>query len=236
MRQQCEQKDSTPGCVRRGPYSSVVSLDDRAADRWPHAHAFGLARVNASKRWSKLSGVSPGPESCTATSTLSNASAALVISSSRDPSTPLIASTALMIKFSSTCCSWTRSPRMGGRSCASWSCNATRFLSSSLRARAVASRIVSLMSNGSRRGGTLLMRERIRPITSSARRPSLMIRPSACRISPRSGGCLSSQREAACALVTTAIGCLTSCAIEAVRCPMVVTRLACASAIAPRAM
>ena len=58
--------------------------------------------------------------------------------------------------------------------------------SSSLRVSSMTSRIASLMSNRSCRGGAFLMRARIRPMTSLARLPSLTIRSSACRTSSRS--------------------------------------------------
>ena len=108
---QREPKDSAVGLVRGGPYPSPVSFDDRTADRESHAHAAGLGRVECVERRSRLSGFSPGPESCTSTSTPFDASSAVLIINSRDPSlTSLIASTALTIKLRITCCSWTRSP------------------------------------------------------------------------------------------------------------------------------
>src|SRR5882762_3840758 len=116
--------------------------------------------------------------------------------------------------------------------CANWVCNETPLLDSSLRVRATTSTMASLMSNRSVRAGTFLIRARIRSTTSLARMPSFTIRATACRVSSRFGGRASSQRNAAWALVTVAaIGWLTSWAIEAVSCPMVVTRLTCASSI-----
>ena len=69
---------------------------------------------------------------------------------------------------------------------------------------AITSRIVSLMSSWSFRAGAFLTSARIRLMTSPARLPALTIRSSACRTSSGSGGCILSQRKAACALVTTA--------------------------------
>ena len=65
-----------------------------------------------------------------------------------------------------------------------------------------------------------------------ARSPSLTISVNASRTSTRSGGCALRKRNAASALVMVAAsGWLTSCAIEAASCPMVVTRLIWASSI-----
>src|SRR6516162_4093762 len=59
------------------------------------------------------------------------------------------------------------------------------------------SSISSLMFSWSCRGAAFLTGARIRPITSLARLPSLMIRSRASRTSSRSGGSAPSQRDAA---------------------------------------
>jgi len=41
---QGELKDGTPGYVCRGPHTAAMRLDDRPADRQPHAHAIGFRR------------------------------------------------------------------------------------------------------------------------------------------------------------------------------------------------
>ncbi|MNY09254.1 hypothetical protein D3C86_1421620 [compost metagenome] len=88
------------------------------------------------------------------------------------------------------------------------------------------------MSTGSLRGGDFLISWRMRPSTSPARLASLTMRVSASPTSLTLGGCAPSQRSPAWALVTVAaIGWLTSCAIDAASCPMVATRLACASSV-----
>ena len=88
------------------------------------------------------------------------------------------------------------------------------------------------MSTGSLRGGAFLTRSRIRPRRRPLDLPSLTICPSDCSYLVQFGGWACSQRSAAWALVTVAaIGWLTSWAIEAVSCPMVATRFACASSV-----
>src|SRR5919109_4785926 len=42
---QGELKGRTVVAISRGPQPAPVSLDDRAADRHPHTHAFGLGRI-----------------------------------------------------------------------------------------------------------------------------------------------------------------------------------------------
>ncbi len=76
------------------------------------------------------------------------------------------------------------------------------------------------------------MKSRTRPMISPARIESFTMRSSACLTSSKLAGCAPSQRTAAAALAAAApIGCLTSWAIEAVSCPIVATRFACASSI-----
>ena len=73
---------------------------------------------------------------------------------------------------------------------------------------------------------------RKRRITPLARLPSSIIHSTERRAAFRSGVSQSSQRRQASALATTAAsGWFTSWAIEAVSCPIVVTRLTCASSI-----
>ncbi len=177
------------GQIWRSPYTSPVSFDNRTADRESHAHAIGLARIE-SRTMISAPGESSFPEPTTR---------------SRRPSlTPLIASIALMIKLSSTCCSWTRSPGIDGKSLESRVSNETPPFSAWPRVRATTSRIVSLMSNRVFRGGTFLTRARIRLITSPARLASLTIWRRASRPSSKLGGWAASQRNAAPALVATA--------------------------------
>src|SRR5258708_22079547 len=82
----------------------------------PSRKRLGLVVWNASNSRSRAAGASPGPESRTATRTPPVSALPVLISSSRGPSmSPLMASTALMIKFSTTCWSCTRSPSMSGK-------------------------------------------------------------------------------------------------------------------------
>src|SRR6266542_2163849 len=76
-----------------------------------------------------------------------------------------------------------------------------RFVCISLRAKAMTSRIVSLILSQSCRGGDFLTRARIRSITSLARPPSRTMRSTAARASSRSGDWRASQRTQALALV-----------------------------------
>src|SRR5260370_23383386 len=100
-----------------------------------------------------------------------------------------------------------------------------RFDSSSLRVRAITSRMASSIATASFCAGTFLMSARMRPMTSLARLPSFMIPTSASLTSPKSGGSALIQRRAACAFVTAAgIGWFTSWVIEAVNRPIVATR------------
>jgi hypothetical protein len=56
---QNELKDSTLRFVRLGPQSSVVSLDDRAADRQAHTQAARLGRVEGLKQPLELRWIQP---------------------------------------------------------------------------------------------------------------------------------------------------------------------------------
>src|SRR5258707_1251660 len=134
---------------------------------------------------------------------------------------------ALTIKFSITCCSWTRLPWTRGKPSANCVRTKTLLFTASVRARAITSRMASSIATASFRAGTFLMSERTRSTTSPARFPSLTIRESASSISRKFGGSALSQRRAANAYVTAAvIGWFTSWVIEAVNWPIVATRLA----------
>src|SRR5262249_6267795 len=157
----------------------------------------------------------------------------VLISNSRGPSlVPRMASTALMIKLSITCCSCTRSPWMSGKPSTSSVCTETPSFAASPRVISITSRIASFISKRSFRGGAFLMRSRMLPMTSPARWPSLTMQVSASRTSPSSGGRQFRNRSADWALLTVAvIGCFTSWAIEAVSWPIVATRFAYARSI-----
>ena len=108
---QNELKDGSLRFVRLRPQSSVVSLDDRAADRQAHAQAARLGRVEGLEQPLELRWIQPRTLSCTITSTPPEAAVPVRTSRSRAPSlTPPIASRALTIRFRITCCSCTRSP------------------------------------------------------------------------------------------------------------------------------
>src|SRR5262249_36926407 len=116
---------------------------------------------------------------------------------------PLMDSMALMIKLRITCCNWIRSPRMSGTSFDSCVCSDTRMFCAWLRAKAMTSRIASLISSQSLRGGAFLASARIRPIISPARWPSLTMFAADFWASSRLGVCPASQRKHALALLTT---------------------------------
>ena len=85
--------------------------------------------------------------------------------------------------------------------------------------------MASLRSTSSSRGGSRFISARTRPTTAPARWPSSTTPLSASRALAVSGGVAASQRSAAAALATIApSGWLTSWAIEAASCPIVVTR------------
>ena len=97
---------------------------------------------------------------------------------SRDP--PLIslmASIALINKLRITCCNWTSSPRIVGRLSANSVRAETSFFAISPWVNSMTSKIVSLMSNRSFRGGAFLTRARIRSMTAAARTPLSTIKP-----------------------------------------------------------
>ena len=144
-----------------------------------------------------------------------------------------MASMALMIRLRITCCSWTRSPGTGGKPSASSVCTDDavlhRFATGQLDH--LADRLVDLHRLVAPRR---LLDERANPADDVAGAVAVLD-DAAERLRgppPDPAADAPSQRSAAWALVTVAaIGWLTSWAIEAVSCPIVATRLACASSI-----
>src|SRR5712664_2785394 len=78
----------------------------------------GFVVKNALKIWSACCAGSPTPVSLTVTTTCSFSACCDLIASSRVPSTSFIASMPLSMRFISTCCNCTRSPKTGGSSAA----------------------------------------------------------------------------------------------------------------------
>ena len=146
------------------------------------------------------------PLSRTATSTPSGFSCgADVIESCRDRfSIVLMASIPFIIRFSSTCCSCTRSAVSAGKSMAKSVCSATLFRRLSLLTNATVSRMTSLISTRLFCGGDFFTNARISLINSLARFPCLIIRVIDVRASSRFGVSPASQRWAALPLVTIA--------------------------------
>ena len=92
------------------PETSVVPLDDRAADRQADAHALGLGGVEGVEQLFDGCGSMPVPESRTASLTLPSSSQPRPTSSVLGrSSTSAMASAAFSSRFRITCCSWTRS-------------------------------------------------------------------------------------------------------------------------------
>src|SRR5882672_5123931 len=186
---------------RRPPCASRI---DRLIDK-PMPSPSSLVVKKGSNRRGACSGSSPVPESRTSTDTVSGPSEADTIVNSRCRSLiPLIASIALMIRLSSTCCSCTLSQRTSGRPWPSRVSTRISLRRSWYCASAVTSRIVSLMSNHSLRGAWRFMSARMRRMTSAALLPSLAMRSSARRALSICGGLVASQRAPAAALVTMA--------------------------------
>ena len=154
LRRQCKLKYCPPRLICTGPQPATVRLDDRPADRQTHPQTGGLGGVEGLENAVRTCGVEARARVPTATSTPPAASVRVLISSSRlsSPRSP-IASAAFMIRLRITCCSCTRSPSTDGKPVASSVCSATPCFSTSLRVRAMTSRMASFKSNRLLRGG-----------------------------------------------------------------------------------
>src|SRR5258708_765617 len=108
-----------------------MGVDDRPADRQPHAHAVGLHREE---------GVEEAVHDFR-----SEVRTRILDRMSKSPG-PLFASMPFMIRFRMTCCNCTRSPMMGSRPPDKAVSSETSCWLSSLRIRTRTSRIASLMS------------------------------------------------------------------------------------------
>ena len=178
-RRQGELKLGAAGQVRARPQSAAVRFNDRTTDRQAHPHALGLGRVESLENALKVAGAKPGPESGTSTDTPSGSLRVPMNNCRSFSPTSRIASMALMIKLSSTCCSWTRSPWTRGKPSANCVRTETLLFAASVRVSTITSRMASLIATASFRAGAFLMSTRIRPTTSPAQFPSLTIRESA---------------------------------------------------------
>ena len=132
-----------------------------------------------------------------------------------------------IIRFIRTCCNCTRSPMTRGRSATSSVRTSTPNFVASLCSRSIISRMISFGSTNSRCRVSCWKSRRTRLTISFARLPSCTILDAAARTSSKSGSSRASHRKQVLALVmTAAIGCLISCASEAVSSPMLLIRLA----------
>ena len=131
-----------------------------------------------------------------------------------------------------TCCSWTRSPVTGGRSSASSARTITRLRCSSRNESAITSRAASFRSTGSIVASFLLNSARNRDdhirrsVAVADRAPRRLARAVDVgrigRQHPQTGAGVGDMPDS---------GWLTSCAIDAVRAPRLVTRATCASSV-----
>ena len=109
---QRELKDGAAGRIGASPTivrGALRRSNGRSTGQAPSRSLWSCGR--RLKRFSTAAGANPGPESRTVTSTSPDSVLPVVISNSLDPSLiSLMASRALRIKLSITCCSSTRSP------------------------------------------------------------------------------------------------------------------------------
>src|SRR6266478_3729843 len=188
-----------PVAHRRPPCDSTMERLIRS----PMPVPWDLVVKNALKICSTCSAGRPTPESLTDTKTCSFSVCDLT-ASSRAPSTSFIASMPLIMRFISTCCNCTRSPKMLGRSEASSALSNILCCVASPRSRTIISRMTSFTSTSSCCGGLFLKSSRVRLMISAARVPSLTILRAAARASSRLGVLAASQRTQVLALVTAA--------------------------------
>ena len=139
-----------------------------------------------------------------------------------------MASRPLSTRFSTTCCSWTRSPRTLGRSAASSRLIDTLRMIASLLTSHATSLTISLRSSGTNSRSPFLSRARSRWITSAARLSSATMSLRISRIFSRFTASAARRRWAACALLRIAVsGWFSSWASDAVSSPMAETRPMC---------
>jgi len=125
-RRQRELEGSAVICIIRVRQVAAVRRYDGPANRKPMPIPSGLVVKNASNRRSAF-GIKSDPESRTTIATVSGASrhSDRTVRTRGRPVIEVMASTALMIKFKSTCCNCTRSPNTFGKSTANAVCNST---------------------------------------------------------------------------------------------------------------
>ena len=205
-----------------------VRRDDRAANGEPEAQAFAFVVKNGSKSRSATFGASPLPLSTTVTVTKPLLADVDTASARSAGSVASIASQALINRFSRTCCSCTRSPRLSGMSAPRREANSTWCATSCPRASPSASPTRWLTSSGWKSALPFFNSSRRRPMTSPARLSSVTISLSISRISSRSISFRASNSSAACALLRIAVsGWLSSCASAPESSPRIATRVKC---------
>ena len=128
-----------------------------------------------------------------------------------------------------TCCSWTRSAVIGGRSATRSVRIETAYWLPLARSSSTISWMIAFTSTSSRCGGDFLYNDRKRSMISVARVPSSTILIVASSASSTSGWSRLSQRMQVPALVMAAVsGCFSSWDMEAASSPRVLTRFTCA--------
>jgi hypothetical protein len=105
-----EVKDGAAALIRGHPQSPFMRLDNRPADRQPHAQPCALVVNIGLNIRSTAPGSRPFPVSPADTITYPERCTSDLMESTRSPFIVAIESIALVIKFTSTCWSWTCSP------------------------------------------------------------------------------------------------------------------------------
>ena len=185
-----------------------------------------LVLQNGSKTLCRSASAMPGPRSATQIATWPSVRAVLTVRRRSANGVPSIASAALTIRFSSSCCSCTRSPSTGGSSVLSSTDTATWRVSRFVRVRSSVSRTSSLTSSGTSVGSPRLNSAPRRRMTSAARWSSATMSSQISRSSARSTGSRCSIFCAASALLRIeASGWFSWCAIDADNWPSSDTRV-----------
>ena len=185
-----------------------------------------LVLQNGSKTLCRSASAMPGPRSATQIATWASVRAVLTVSRRSACGVRSIASAALTIRFSSSCCSCTRSPSTGGSSALSSTDTATWRVSRFVRVRSSVSRTSSLTSSGTSAGSPRLNSAPRRRMTSAARWSSATMSSQISRSSARSTGSRCSIFCAASALLRIeASGWFSWCAIDADNWPSSDTRV-----------
>ena len=149
-----------------------MSVDDRPADRQPHARAVWLRREERIEHAICDFGRKPRPKSSTATRRVPGPPSSLISRSTRGRCMAVpMASTPFIIRFRITCCNWTGSPRTGARFSEQSISIETSCRHSSLRISARTLQIAPLMSNSVISGAVFLASARMLRMISLVQQP-----------------------------------------------------------------